>query len=306
MKHSRPSKADRECVMNLSAWRLTAYGLLAVCIFPSTGRSDEPLEVKAVRPVFEAVIDGIAPARAAARANRVQIGRNEARIKEIMPQFLQQLRPILTAELAFIRQFCELPKEQRPKIKAAGEASLEKAARALAERQFLNSVRPFGRANEQPDPRQMICDGLTKALEETLTAEAMARYISEVTKRTARRKQAAILSAVSQLDEALSLDLEQREKIFESIASHWQPSWEQWLLLHRYGGHYFPQIPDQHIVSHLNDLQRHVWDGLQKVNFGGGGIAEGHVHEDDGWWGDEPTKPAEPVEVNEGVLFIDN
>ena len=52
---------------------------------------------------------------------------------------------------------------------------------------------------------------------------------------------------------------------------------------------YFPVVPDQHVVSHLNAEQKSVWAGLQKVEFGffSGG---GNVGDDDGWWGDEPAK----------------
>ena len=70
-------------------------------------------------------------------------------------------------------------------------------------------------------------------------------------------------------------------------------------MLHRYGGQYFPMIPDQHVVSHLNEEQRRVWEGLQKISLNNWSGAEAQVHDDDGWWGDEPAKPAEAA----GVLF---
>jgi hypothetical protein len=190
---------------------------------------------------------------------------------------------------------CEVPEVQRPKIKAAGEASLEKAARQLAEQQFGGNRGMSG----QPDPRKTIDDDLAAALKRAVTADQMAAYTSEVAKRTERRKRAAVLTAVSLLDEALWLTPEQRQKIHDSLVANWQASWEQWLMLHRYGGQYFPMIPDQHVVSHLNEEQRRVWNGLQKISLSSWSGAEAQVPEDDGWWGDEPARPADAA----GVLF---
>ncbi|MEX2139255.1 MAG: hypothetical protein WD894_08345 [Pirellulales bacterium] len=276
--------------------RICQTSLYAVfCIIwclPNAARSAEPFDLDAVLQIFEAVVNDVAPAPRPARAV-LQLNQNEAQIKQMTPHFVQQLRPALMSELAFIRQMCDLPKEQRPKIKAAGEASLEKAARGLAEQQFGNNRRMSGGRNEPADARKIIADELNQALQLTLTTEQMAQYTSEAIKRADRRKRAAILSAVSLLDETLSLTAEQREKIYDSIAANWQPGWEQWLMLQRYGGQYFPMIPDQQVVPHLNDEQRSVWSGLQRISFGGWSGAEGQVPEDDGWWGDEPAKPAD-------------
>jgi hypothetical protein len=234
-----------------------------------------------------------APAPAPARLEPARVAQIEAQIKQILPHFVQQLQPVLAAELAFIRQFCDVPKEVRPKIKAAGEASLQQAARALAGQQFQNDGNLFGRGNPRSDPRQLIAEALSAAVKEHLSAEQFAMYSAESAKRTARRKEAAILCAVSRLDESLWLTIKQREQISAAIAANWQGKWEQWVLLHRYGGMYFPVIPDEHVVFCLNEEQKSVWNGLQKVDFGGWGGFEGQVPEDDGWWGDEPAKQAE-------------
>lgn len=255
--------------------------------------------------IVEAIADELVPA-AAAPAPDIVVGRGraaqiEVQIKQILPHFVQQLQPVLSAELAFIRQFCDVPKEQRPKIKAAGEASLQQAARALAGQQFQNDGNPFGGGKSPSDPRQLIAEALAKALAENLTAGQIAVYSAESAKRTARRKHAAILCAVSQLDDALWFTEEQREQVFKSIDANWQGKWEQWLMLPRYGGMYFPQIPDQFIVSHLNEEQKSVWNGLQKVDFGSWGVSEALAQEeDDGWWGEEPAKPADAA----GAGFI--
>ncbi|MBC8114866.1 MAG: BON domain-containing protein, partial [Candidatus Saccharimonas sp.] len=184
----------------------------------------------------------------------------DAQLKQWIPQFTEQFRPILTMELNFIRQMCDLTPEQRPKIKAAGEASVTEAARKMAEMQ-VRQMRVAVAQNSQPDPRRIIRDALAKVLKETLTPEQMAKYTEEATKRTALRKRAAILSVVALLDSTMCLTVEQRDKITESISSGWQDKWEQWLMMSAYGGQYFPMVPDQFVVTHLNAEQKSVWSG---------------------------------------------
>lgn len=211
-----------------------------------------------------------------------------AQLQQWIPHFTQQFRPILLAELNFIRQHCDLAKEQRPKIKAAGEAALTAAVRKMAEQQMGNRGGMQGAA----DPRRTIRDALAKALKETLTAEQMAKYTEQANQRAALRKRAAILNVVARLDTIMCLTAEQRGKITESISAAWQENWEQWLFLTVYGDQYFPTVPDQLVVAHFNADQQAVWNGLQKVDFGfwhPGGVAE----QNDGWWGgEEPAKPA--------------
>ncbi len=270
------------------AYAATVLACLVFCR-PGAARGEEPFGLDAVFEVFEAVVEELVPAPPRAK---VQIQRQEVQIKQMAPQLAQQLRPMLHSELAFIRQMCELPIEHRPKVRAAGEAALEKAGRLLAQQQFGVNRGMLGGANEPSDPRQLIADALAGALKESISAEQLAEYSREAAQRTARRKRAAILSAIAVLDEALFLTAEQRTAISESVESHWQADWEQWTMLQQYGGQYFPQIPDNYVVPHLNQEQRSVWNGLQKVSFGSWSGAEGQVPVDDGWWGEDAAKPA--------------
>jgi hypothetical protein len=204
----------------------------------------------------------------------------DAQVQQWIPQFTEQFKPMLWTELNFIRQTCDLAPEQRPKVKAAGDAALEEAVRKMAE---LQGRRNGGRAVQQPEPRKMIRAALKQALQETLSPEAMQKFADELDLRTERRKQAAI-------DSAMCLTAEQREAIEASIASGWKEQWEQWLVLAIYGDQYFPVVPDALVVSHLNPDQKAIWAGLQKVDFGywGGGAQV----EEDGWWGGKAAVPA--------------
>jgi hypothetical protein len=204
-------------------------------------------------------------------------------------QFLGQFRPFLTEELGFVRLVCsDLSKEQRPKIKAAGEASLKQAAKEMAQFQNRQNQGRAIQARTQPEPRKMVREAVAKSLQETLTAEQMERYSREATARKEHRKQAAILCIVSRLDGCLSLNAEQREKIIDAISLNWEDKWEQWLMMNSYPEQYFPEMPEKFVSPFLNSDQKSVWNGLQKINFGAWWGGNGQNPANDGWWGDEP------------------
>ncbi len=230
--------------------------------------------------------DLVAPLVQALEGN-IDLKAADAQVQQWIPQFTEQFKPMLWTELNFIRQTCDLTPEQRPKVKAAGDAALADAVRKMAE---LQGRRNGGRAVQQPEPRKMIRAALKQALQETLPPEAMQKFADELNLRAERRKQAAILGALSRLDSAMCLTAEQREAIEASIAGGWKEQWEQWLVLSIYGDQYFPVIPDALVVTHLNPDQKAVWNGLQKVDFG---YWSGNAQfEDDGWWGGKAAVPA--------------
>ena len=220
-----------------------------------------------------------------------------AKVNEaVIQQFVQQFRPVLSAELAFVRLICDdLSVEQRARIKAAGEAALKDAA----ERQAKMQMQQQAQLAAKLAPVATIRDGLGEALQATLTTEQFERYSAEAAQRAATRKRAAIDCAIARLDATLCLTADQREKLIDSIAAQWQDDWESWLNLNIYGNQYTPMIPDQLVVSHLNAEQKAVWRGLQKINFSSWNVWNGQqVEEDDNWWGDKPTQPAGQGNVN--------
>lgn len=226
----------------------------------------------------------------------------DAQVQQWIGQFQQQYRPMLWTELNFIRLNCDLAVEQRPQVKAAGDAALKEIVRKMAERQ----VRPNRVGQTQAEPRKAIRKALLDALEHTLSADAMQKFQLELNQRTERRKQAAILTVLARMDTALLLTEEQRTAIEKSLTSAWQEDWEQWLFIHIYGDQYFPTVPDQHVVPHLNKDQKAVWNTLQKINFGfwgGGGQAI-----DVAWWGDKADpndEAAGGAAVQGGVIILE-
>ena len=310
--------------ISLSRVLASAFAMLVAVLTLGPGRADEPklkakpavavtpakAEPKAVKqdeakpaqgPAAAIDVGALAAPFVEALAEKLDLTAVDAQVQQWIPQFTQQYRPILATELNFIRQMCDLKPEQRPKVKAAGEAAVTQVVRRMAEQQgraMQQHVVNFVEREAAPaDPRRFILDAVTKALKETLTEEQVAKYTDESAKRTALRKRAAMQSAMALLDDNLCLTGEQRDKITEAVSAKWQTEWESWLMLSQYGGQYFPTIPDNLIVPHLNVEQKSVWEGFQKVNFGFWS-GDGQEQQNDGWWGDEPAKDAVPAGVN--------
>jgi hypothetical protein len=212
----------------------------------------------------------------------------------MVQQWVQQFRPTLIAELNFIRQICDLTPGQRPTIRAAGEVVLVDAATQFARYQQGGRVRN-AELQFQPFPPAIIRAGLLKTLEQTLTPEQLERYKAEAKARTEQRKRATITSAIARLDTALSLTKEQREKINEAITVKWRDEWEQWLMVSRYGDQYYPQVPQDVVIPHLDSEQRVVWNSLQKIGVGFHGSFV-QPQDDSAWWGNQPD-PVDPPDL---------
>jgi hypothetical protein len=199
-------------------------------------------------------------------------------------QYVQLLLPSMWQELDFVRQVCDLKPDQRPKVKAAADAAVKVAAKHMVQPQRAGGHMPNAGAQE-------IHDSIRATLEKTLTSEQLERYVAEDTSRTAATKQATIRHAVSRLDGAMFLTQEQREKIMAALDASWQRDWEHWLTMHQYGEQYFPQIPDQQVVPHLNSEQKVVWDRLQRTTIWGWNN-RGQQRADDAWWDPKPADAA--------------
>lgn len=227
----------------------------------------------------------------AERKREVAVQREKALAEQNKAQVLQwrqQLQPVMINELNFVRQVCEIPQDQRAKVRAAGEKGLEAAALSFVQQQQT------GRGADQLPISQEIQAGLRETLQAALPPEQFERYERELKARTEHRKRAAIASVVSSLEEALSLDVEQRKAITASIEAKWREPWESWLMLSRYSDQYFPEIPDEVVVPHLQQAQRALWKDLQKIQLGSfTGIMNQPV-DDPEWWDKEQAPPVGP------------
>jgi hypothetical protein len=234
-----------------------------------------PSEDMSFRCLFIALVllTGLLPAFA--------LSQDEAQDARVQ-QYVQLLQPAMWRELDFVRQVCDLTPEQRPKIKTAADASVKEAAKAM--------FQPQG-ARFPATASQKIHDGVYEALKKTLTAEQLKKYSAEDASRTDATKQATIDSTISQFDGALYFNPEQREKIARALDANWQRDWVQWLDMRRYGEQYFPQVPEEHVVPHLTEEQKTVWNGLQRTTIYGW-HNDGRRAADDAWWNPQPAKKA--------------
>jgi hypothetical protein len=212
----------------------------------------------------------------------------------LVQQFAMQFQPLLQSELEFARQICgDLPIEQRVKIKAAGDASLQEAAQQMANMQQPQQIQARRVAAAKPvDAAKIIREGLSKSIQETVAEDIAAQYVEAATRRREQHKRAAIMVALSRLDATLCLTDEQRRSIAESLTAKWEDKWDSWLMLGIYGGQYMPQVPDEHLRC-LSADQKEVWRGTQQIDLG---FVHFHMNGqppvDDGWWAGEKPQPA--------------
>ena len=188
----------------------------------------------------------------------VNVAGNDAQAR----QYMQQFRPILRSEYHIVRAVCRPTPEQRQKLARAGELALRDAAAKYVD-MMRRPMTPAQRADL--DPRKQIREGLARAVKSILSAELSARLKEEAARREASRKQLAVRNLVARLDHDLVLSPDQRDKVAESLSSHYDDSWGQSLEMFMYDYQYLPPIADQHVAPFLNDTQQKVWRSTQKV-----------------------------------------
>lgn len=225
------------------------------------------VEAQAVQ-VFNGVFNLQVPAAAVAPAD------GNAEDANLAP-YLAQFRPLLKAELSFANRVCELSAEQRKTVVDAGKAWLKDYVRQYVQQQgqpqavgvavFLGGVR---RAVGDNNPRKAIEDGIGELVKKNVNDAQRTTYEAEMTKRAEFRKQVVLDNLLAKIDSRLYLAPDQRQSLAESMGKKWDDSWAPAMDTFVHMGDYLPQIPDEHIVPLLNDQQKSVWNGVQKVNYG--------------------------------------
>ena len=165
-----------------------------------------PLNLDSIFQPLRALFGGGPAAVAVPAENAADV---EAQLNALNEQYLQQLTPIRTAELAFVRLLCsDLTPDQRHKIKVQADAGLKQAARQMADQQNQQQRGGGGgiRVNTMnPEPQKVIRDAIANVVKQTLTPAQWTRYTAEAEARVAIRKRTAIQSVVSRLDDQLLL-----------------------------------------------------------------------------------------------------
>jgi hypothetical protein len=207
-----------------------------------------------------------------------------ANMNPMIQQFAQQGRPIVQAELLFVRHICDLKPEQlRPISRETDQVLQDVAKKMVDDQQNGVRIRVLRQGNTTPDPGKQLQDGLAVVIEKHLTKEQYVRYRYEFEMRTANRKQAALSFLVDVLDRKLVLSSQQREKVTESLASHWDDGWCMYMEYILYGNQFYPNGLDPYVTPLLNDNQKKVWQGAQKVQgfWGFGNMMGGMINDGD-------------------------
>lgn len=192
----------------------------------------------------------------------------DANVANLEQQFLPRFMSLKTAELSFINRVCNLNLEQRKKIHTASDQCTKVAVRKWAMTQNGMRGGNFGRGQQtMPDPTDLVHLAFANVLRETLQPEQQAAYDEEMKQRKAHRKRVAIENVVAIIDEHLVLEIDQRQKLAESLDKHWQPNWVQSIEMLINNNHHLPSIPDQFVTPALNETQRQVWRTAQKQNY---------------------------------------
>lgn len=214
----------------------------------------------------------------------------KANLDNMIQQSMRQARPLVRAELIFVREVCETSVEQLRRINQDAEVALKEMATKLAESQ-QGRVRIVGdagvRGNVQAarplDALALLREGLKAVMKKDLSAEQFSHYQTEVEKRDENRKRSAVHYLVEAMDRELYLSDEQRVKLTESLSSHWDDSWSMSLEYLLYGNQFYPVGIDPHVTPYLDVMQKKIWQGVQRVGAIGGfsGVWGGFMNDSD-------------------------
>jgi hypothetical protein len=211
-----------------------------------------------------------------------------ANLDNFVQQNIRQGRSSVRAELIFARKVCALNVEQLRRINLDAEKALKDAATKFAENQQLRGVRIAAKGANGPNTQstdgfKALQQELALVMKKNLTPEQFSRYEAELNKRDANRRRSALHYLVDAMDRDLYLSDQQRVKLTESLASHWDDSWCTSLEYVLYGNQFYPVGIDAYVIPIFDDTQKRVWQGTQKVgaNWGFGGVMGNFMNDND-------------------------
>jgi hypothetical protein len=181
----------------------------------------------------------------------------------MIQRFTQQGRPIVRGELLLVGTICELNYEQLRPISRETDQAL--AAFVLDMSEPRNGVQPQGAKSNYFDAARQLQERVSTVIKKHLKPDQWSLYKSEIDKRDAHRKQAAVSFLLDELNRELFLTSKQHERLRESLSSHWDDRWYLSLEYVLYGNSFYPMDLEQYVVPVLNTNQQKVWAGLQKV-----------------------------------------
>jgi hypothetical protein len=171
-------------------------------------------------------------------------------------------RPLLRAELIFVRHVCSLDQEQFRRLSRDAELVLKHVVSGIAN-DWINQ-RKIALGSDL-DGGKRLQDGLTALMKKTLSEPQWSRYAAELEKRHAGRKPIAIRYLVAAIDRELYLSEDQRATLAELLSAHWNEGWDIYLDYMLQGNALYPADVDSVVRPILNEVQRKLWQGSQRV-----------------------------------------
>ncbi len=200
-----------------------------------------------------------------AKAKRAE---EEAARAELTTSARRLFRSLYLVELRFIRVSSGASDEQARRIARAAQAQLRASVSEFVDKELK---RKQDRQSSPGFDPSAVCrsvqDAVSAIARAQLSPEQWARYREQVEKRTAHRKQVAIRGLLARLEQKLRLTADQRDKLGESLSSHWDPSWDNAVVLVGMNSN-FPEIPDPVILPFLTETQKAAWKAIEKGNWG--------------------------------------
>jgi hypothetical protein len=200
--------------------------------------------------------------------DNIVLGPEAEQIEELQKlqadHLVDQYRPMLEAELAFVQRICQTSPQQQEQITADATKALRTNVdaqfllnRQLERRLILEQVAVMG-------PAHRLAQAISDSAQRHLSPEQFAVYDREARTRQEFRKRAIIDSVISELDAAVLLSLAQRERMREALSTNWQqdsyPAGISLIMQHRQRS--FGNL-DLSLVTHLlTPEQNRVWESL--------------------------------------------
>jgi hypothetical protein len=203
--------------------------------------------------------------------------------QNVIERYATMGRPIVRAELIFVRHICPMGQEKFRQISRDADDALQDVASQMFDSQLQRSTIAGRRKSAAiPDSGKLLRDGLTEVMKKHLSPEEWPLYQVELERRRASRKRLAVRYLVDALDRDLYLSDQQRATLTESLSSFWDDGWEIYLEYVLHGNQFYPMTMEPVLLPILSDVQKKVWQSSQKVQlsppFGGflGGFVQDH------------------------------
>jgi hypothetical protein len=206
-----------------------------------------------------------APSRSAAQVAQ--------RRKVLTNHYTNQLLPVFKKELLHARTVCRLTSEELARIRPEADQIFDQVIDQCVEAaQTSTPGKARTRSAMAPAPG-LIQSGVLAVVMRHVSPERLESYRLNLERRAANQKQAAMRYLLATLDRELLLSAQQRDKLTESLSSHWDDAWCHAMALNLMGNACIPDIPDELVIAYLSDPQKTSWLGLER-NVGGFWVQE--------------------------------